>query len=79
MNDKLKHFLAGFAIAALVTVIAAPYADRPLGLAAAAVMLAAAGKEVWDAMGHGTPDWLDIVATLAGWVPVALAFTYLFQ
>lgn len=69
MTDKLKHFLAGLAVAALVTLL-----TGSLGLAGAAVLLAAAGKEVYDAFHpeRHQMDWRDIVATLAGWVPVAL-------
>lgn len=69
MNDKLKHFLAGLAIAAIVTLL-----TGSLGFAGAAVLLAAAGKEMWDAFHpeHHQMDWWDIAATLAGWVPVAL-------
>jgi len=69
MNDKLKHFLVGLGIAALVTL-----ATGSLALAGAAVLLAAAGKEVWDAYHpeKHRAEWLDIVATLTGWVPVAL-------
>ena len=25
-----------------------------------------AAKELWDRKGHGTPDWLDFIATLLG-------------
>ena len=31
-----------------------------------AVILAAVGKELWDAQGHGTPDRIDALATVAG-------------
>ena len=69
MNDKIKHFLVGLGIAALVTL-----PTGSLALAGVAVLLAAAGKEVWDAFHPETNqmEWLDIAATLAGWVPVAL-------
>ena len=75
--DKQKHFAVGFGIAATVMVIAlvvAPHVNRPLGLAFAAVLIAAAGKEVWDKFHpeNHQAEWWDIVATLAGWVPVAL-------
>ena len=57
--DKITHALAGAAIAAALL---------PFGviLAALAVLVAAAGKEVWDAQGHGTPDRIDALATVAG-------------
>ena len=67
--DKQKHFAVGFALAAVVTLL-----TGSLGFAVVAVMLVACAKEVWDAHHPPhTPDWMDIAATLAGWVPVALA------
>ena len=67
MNDKLKHFIAGLVIAAGVTLL-----TGSIGLAGAAVLFAAAGKEVYDAFhpDRHQADWWDIVATLAGWVAV---------
>lgn len=61
MNDKLAHFLAGIAIAALLL---------PFGFAAAFVgsLVAAVGKELWDAQGHGTPEKNDAIATVLGGV-----------
>lgn len=57
--DKVAHTLAGAAIAAALL---------PLGVIPAllAVVIAAVGKEVWDARGHGTPDKWDAIATIAG-------------
>ena len=57
--DKITHTLAGAAIAA---------AMLPLGVIPAllAVLVAAVGKELWDAQGHGTPDRIDALATVAG-------------
>lgn len=57
--DKITHSLAGAAIAAALL---------PLGVipAVLAVVVAGAGKEVWDAQGHGTPDSVDALATVAG-------------
>lgn len=57
--DKITHALAGAAIAAALL---------PWGLLTAlmAVILAAVGKELWDAQGHGTPDHIDALATVAG-------------
>ena len=58
-RDKLAHFHAGIAVAALA---------YPFGvlLACFAVVVAAIGKELWDAQGNGTPDPIDAVATLLG-------------
>jgi hypothetical protein len=58
-SDKLAHFLAGIAVAAVA---------YPFGLIAAmlATVIVAVGKELWDAQGNGTPEPLDAVATLAG-------------
>ena len=57
--DKIAHFLAGSTIAAALL---------PFGIvvAAFAVIVAAAGKEMWDAHGHGTPDRMDAIATIIG-------------
>ena len=57
--DKLLHLLAGIAIAAVVY----PFGVIPALLA---VILAAVGKELWYAQGHGTPDHIDALATVAG-------------
>ena len=56
--DKAFHFLAGWAIAAT-------FQSMPL-VAAALVAAAGIGKEIWDKQGHGTPELMDIVATLLG-------------
>ena len=57
--DKITHTLAGAAIAAALL---------PCGVIPAllAVIVAAVGKELWDAQGHGTPDHIDALATVAG-------------
>ena len=59
--DKITHTLAGAAIAAALL---------PLGVIPAllAVVVAAVGKEVWDAQGHGTPDQVGALATVIGGV-----------
>ena len=57
--DKITHTLAGAAIAAALM----PWGIIPAVLA---VVLAGAGKEVWDAQGHGTPDRIDALVTVAG-------------
>lgn len=58
--DKQAHFWAGAAIAASVAL----YTTPALGLVAA--IFAAAAKELWDYAGHGTPDFNDFLATVAG-------------
>ena len=57
--DKIAHTLAGAAIAAAML----PWGVIPALLA---VVVAAAGKELWDAQGNGTPDRIDALATVAG-------------
>ena len=57
--DKTTHTLAGAAIAAALL----PWGVIPALLA---VIVAAVGKELWDAQGHGTPDHIDALATVAG-------------
>lgn len=57
--DKITHTLAGASIAAALL----PWGVIPALLA---VVVAAVGKEVWDAQGHGTPDHIDALATVAG-------------
>ena len=59
--DKITHTRAGAAIAAALL----PWGVIPAMLA---VVVAAVGKEVWDAQGHGTPDHIDALATVAGGV-----------
>ena len=58
-SDKLAHFHAGIAVAAL----AYPFGLIPAMLA---VVIAAVGKELWDAQGNGTPEVMDAVATVLG-------------
>ena len=58
-HDKITHTLAGAAIAAALM----PFGVIPAVLA---VVVAGAGKEAWDAQGHGTPDSVDALATVAG-------------
>ncbi len=67
--DKLLHFGVGAAITALVVTV-----TGSLALAGAAVLLAGAGREVYDAYhpDTNTVDIWDVVATCAGWIPVAL-------
>lgn len=57
--DKITHTLAGAAIAAALL----PFGVIPALLA---VLVAAVGKELWDAQGHGTPDHIDALVTILG-------------
>ena len=59
--DKITHTLAGAAIAAAML----PFGVIPALLA---VVVAAVGKELWDAQGHGTPDRIDALVTVIGGV-----------
>lgn len=76
-TDKITHTLAGAAIAAALL---------PFGaiLALLAVIVAAVGKEVWDAQGHGTPDRIDALVTciggvlMLGWLHLAQLITEIF-
>ena len=62
--DKITHTLAGAAIAAALL----PWGVIPALLA---VVIAAVGKELLDAQGHGTPDLIDALVTVAGGVLMA--------
>ena len=57
--DKQAHAWWGWAIAATVF----PLMGWTSIIVAGAV---GAAKELWDREGHGTPDWLDFIATLLG-------------
>ena len=67
--DKITHFLAGSTIAAALL---------PFGIIISlfAVVVAAAGKELWDMHGHGTPDSKDAIATIIGGALMAGWLTY---
>lgn len=49
-----------------------------------AVVIAAVGKEAWDAQGHGTPDRIDALVTviggalMLGWLHLAPLITGIF-
>ena len=60
-TDKTPHPLGGAAIAAALM----PWGVIPALLA---VLVAAVGKELWDAQGHGTPDHIDALVTVIGGV-----------
>ena len=58
--DKQAHFLAGAAIASTVTLYSSPLVGICL------CVVAAVGKELYDATGRGTPDVWDAVVTILG-------------
>jgi hypothetical protein len=49
--DKVLHFVVSFLLARVDPVLAA---------------VAGIGKEIWDALGHGTPSGGDLLADLLG-------------
>jgi hypothetical protein len=67
--DKVQHFVTGAAISSLVVTV-----TDSLALAGAAVLLVGAGRDVYDAChpNANTAVVWDVVATCAGWIPVAL-------
>ena len=52
----------------MITDAAIAAALLPLGVVTAllAVLVAAVGKELWDAQGHGTPDRIDALVSESG-------------
>lgn len=72
--DKSLHALAGAVIFSAAYVIFHFAALPALEIAAAAVLLAAIGKEIYDHLHRAThtPDPLDALATIAGGALVAL-------
>lgn len=84
-RDKALHFGVSAAIAASAYGVSAIWIERPAFrfLTGSAVALAAgAGKEIWDATGHGDPSlkdftW-DVVGTLSG-AGLALGVDYIWR
>ena len=66
-HDKKLHAGAGFVIAWLAG-MGVLSLGWPLWLALVPSVVAGAGKEAWDACGHGDPDIWDFAATVAGGV-----------
>ena len=66
--DKQAHFYSGVALAFAIGILI----DPMWGLIAAG--LAGAAKEAWDRLGHGTPDWMDLAATISGGVAAFVVF-----
>ena len=67
-QDKKKHFVAVFAITAIVSL----FFGYIIGVIVA--VIAAAGKELYDKVtGTGTPEVLDFVATIVGAAAAVIA------
>lgn len=66
--DKQAHFFSGMALAFTVGL----FFDPLWGVIAA--MGAGIAKEVWDKAGHGTPDALDMMATIMGGIAAFVVF-----
>ena len=66
--DKQAHFFSGMALAFTVGL----FSDPLWGFLAA--MAAGIAKEVWDMSGRGTPDALDMMATLGGGIAAFVVF-----
>lgn len=69
-QDKANHVIYGMIIYYLVQFFLTPYA------ALAVVAVFAVGKEVYDwVSGKGTPEFLDIMATILGSLPLFILET----
>lgn len=66
-QDKLSHFLAGIAIAAV-------FFPFGIGFSIVAVIAIAALKELWDMQGNGTPEFLDFAFTVVGGIALLCWF-----
>jgi hypothetical protein len=83
-QDKTRHFLAGYFAGnvtrgALEVLLPAKMENKKLIttlLGIGASVLAGVGKEVWDSMGHGTPDFKDALATSAGGVVGSFSISF---
>ena len=60
-QDKLIHFLGGGCIASVALGL-----SGSMVVAVAVTVAIGVAKEAWDAMGNGTPEIWDAVATAAG-------------
>lgn len=93
LQDKVLHGLAGASCALLACAVVSPLLmpdlgpgqawQRPLAVSAAglgAAILAGTVKELLDLGGFGRPEWLDLLATVAGGLAASagvLAISYL--
>lgn len=78
-HDKVLHVLAGslcslagLSLGVLARLLGADLSPLPVGLLACAC--AALGREAWNLRHGGFFDWRDVLATLAGAVPVGCAY-----
>lgn len=60
-HDKFFHLMAGMFASLVVYML-----GFSLPLAFAAAVVAGVAKEIFDAFGNGTVDFMDAVATIAG-------------
>jgi len=60
-QDKMLHFVIGFMIAVIVGILVGSSS-----IGGITGITAGAAKEAWDAMGHGTAEEADFVATGLG-------------
>lgn len=74
-HDKALHFIAGSLGALFGIGVALYFSLAPFTSAVVAGVILAVGKEVVDAFRGGPPDFIDLLATLAGAVPVWLALS----
>ncbi|PCJ24106.1 MAG: hypothetical protein COA96_10195 [SAR86 cluster bacterium] len=67
-RDKIFHALGCFGITIVAALILpdALFGIKGLWAACGIAAIVGIGKEVWDAMGHGTPDVWDLVADGVG-------------
>ena len=66
--DKQAHMFSGMALALTIGIFFSPF----WGFFAAIV--AGIAKEAWDKAGHGTPDAMDMIATMVGGVAAFVVF-----
>ena len=69
--DKIAHFFVGWAICASLIPFIGLYSILPL-------TILAAGKELYDATGRGTPDKWDFLYTLFGGI-CAILFNFILR
>lgn len=60
-SDKQKHIIAGFVISIIFGFLSTSWFVGFLFASFVGVI-----KELWDLSGHGTPDWMDLIATMIG-------------
>ena len=81
-EDKQQHMIAGMVIytsCLFVSLITQKNGIEWLNTDTCLipVVIAGVGKEVYDAQGHGTPDAMDALATVA--LPTGIAYSWKFK